>query len=340
MTERTVSVIVPVYKVEKYLDKCVQSILDQTFSDFELILVDDGSPDRCPQMCEDWAKRDNRIKVFHQENAGLLDAVRQGLKLGSCRYTTFVDSDDWVEPEFLQTLYDGMIEYQADVVHCNYQRVFGETVEPNCYPLRIYEEEDIRKFILPQMAKSALTLMTDSRCTKMYKTSLLKEGIRLLDTKDKVISEDSLLNFAVFGLCKRVVVLDTPPLYNYLYNDSSITGGLDLDKFLNQDTYFEILKKIAETYRCLDEDIELVKTRKYASYIYEKAISNQSKAERKREIQRIISALDRIQWRKIIRDYQNPVERVSNYLYYFGCVDLMLLLMDGAKKLRGLLGKK
>ena len=92
-----ISVIVPVYKVEKYLDRCVESIVNQTYKNLEIILVDDGSPDNCPAMCDAWAKKDSRIKVIHKENGGLSDARNAGMRLASGEYICFVDSDDWMD---------------------------------------------------------------------------------------------------------------------------------------------------------------------------------------------------------------------------------------------------
>lgn len=101
MNEPLISVIVPVYKVEKYLDECVESIVNQTYRNLEIILVDDGSPDNCPQMCDDWAKRDARIRVMHKENGGVSSARNAGLDVCKGDYVTFVDSDDWVESDWL-----------------------------------------------------------------------------------------------------------------------------------------------------------------------------------------------------------------------------------------------
>ena len=106
-----ISVIVPVYKVEKYLDRCVRSVLAQTFRDFELILVDDGSPDSCPQMCDDWAKKDSRIKVIHQNNQGLSAARNTGIRAASGEYINFIDSDDWVADTLLSDLYRLLIKW-------------------------------------------------------------------------------------------------------------------------------------------------------------------------------------------------------------------------------------
>ena len=99
-----ISVIVPVYKVEKYLDRCVKSIIGQTYPDFELILVDDGSPDKCPQMCDEWAKKDKRIRVLHKENGGLSSARNAGLRVARGEYVHFIDSDDWIELDLYENI--------------------------------------------------------------------------------------------------------------------------------------------------------------------------------------------------------------------------------------------
>lgn len=113
------SIIVPVYKVEKYLPKCIDSILAQTFRDFELILIDDGSPDNCGAICDDYAARDSRIKVIHQENAGVSAARNAGLDIATGTYLGFVDSDDWIEPEMYETMIAAAKEKNVDVVVCD-----------------------------------------------------------------------------------------------------------------------------------------------------------------------------------------------------------------------------
>lgn len=112
-----VSVIVPVYKAEKYLEKCVDSILSQSFSDFELILVDDGSPDNCPAMCDEWAAKDSRIRVVHKENGGVSSARNTGLDRAAGAYVLFVDSDDYVHPDFIRRLY----ENKSDLTLCGFE---------------------------------------------------------------------------------------------------------------------------------------------------------------------------------------------------------------------------
>ena len=115
-----ISVIVPVYGVEKYLERCVGSILSQTFQDFELILIDDGSPDRCGEMCDRYAGQDARIRVVHQENRGLSGARNTGLGLAAGEYITYIDSDNRIEPKYLEVLYNNAVEFQAKVSVCAY----------------------------------------------------------------------------------------------------------------------------------------------------------------------------------------------------------------------------
>ena len=113
-----VSIIVPIYKVEPYLNKCVQSIVDQTYRDLEIILVDDGSPDICPAICDAWAAKDSRIRVIHKENGGLSDARNAGLAIATGKYISFIDSDDYIEPTFIADLHDALSRSGADIAEC------------------------------------------------------------------------------------------------------------------------------------------------------------------------------------------------------------------------------
>lgn len=117
-----ISVIVPIYKVEAYLNRCVESIVRQTYTELEIILVDDGSPDGCPALCDEWAGKDKRIKVIHKSNGGLSDARNAGMRAAEGNYISFVDSDDWIAPEFYRLLLEAMRETGSDIAACKIQR--------------------------------------------------------------------------------------------------------------------------------------------------------------------------------------------------------------------------
>lgn len=118
--DKLLSIIVPVYKAEKHLDRCVESILSQTYGNIELVLVDDGSPDACPAMCDSWAKRDWRVRVIHKKNNGASSARNAGLDMASGEYIGFVDADDFVEPDMYETLMKNALENNADRSGCGY----------------------------------------------------------------------------------------------------------------------------------------------------------------------------------------------------------------------------
>ena len=130
--EDLISIIIPVYKVEKYIYKCIDSVLNQTYKNLEIILVDDGSPDKCPEICEEYAKKDNRIKIIHKKNGGLSDARNAGLKVATGKYIGFVDSDDYIEKDMYQVLYNNIIKTNSDISIVNLKEVKeNEIIENN-----------------------------------------------------------------------------------------------------------------------------------------------------------------------------------------------------------------
>ena len=122
-TEPLISVIVPIYNVEQYLENCINSILNQTYRNLEVILVDDGSPDNCGKICDRYSDKDPRIKVIHKLNGGLSDARNKGIDTAEGEYLTFVDSDDTILPEMIDKLYQRIVIDQSDLAFCGYQQV-------------------------------------------------------------------------------------------------------------------------------------------------------------------------------------------------------------------------
>lgn len=121
-----ISVIVPVYKVEKYINRCVESIINQSYTNLEIILIDDGSPDSCGQICDQYAEKDSRIKVVHQDNSGLSGARNTGIDMAQGEYIGFVDSDDYIHPRMYELLYEGIKRHKAELVICGFKYVVSE----------------------------------------------------------------------------------------------------------------------------------------------------------------------------------------------------------------------
>ncbi len=212
-----ISVIVPIYKVEAYLDRCVQSIVNQTYTNLEIILVDDGSPDQCPQMCDTWAKRDARVRVVHKENGGLSDARNAGLSIAGGEYIAFVDSDDAVEPDYLSSLYQVMQQENADIAECGVLLVKedGEVLrERSCEEecLAMDRIEALRRLVLEQGVFQTVW-------NKLYRRSVI-EGIQFEKGK---YHEDEFWTYRVFARAQRIAVIRRP-MYRYLQRSASIMG--------------------------------------------------------------------------------------------------------------------
>lgn len=334
MNRPEISVVVPVYHVEAFLDRCIESILAQTFCDFELILVDDGSPDNCPGMCDAWAQKDNRIRVIHKENGGSAEAVKWGINAAQGRYIAFADSDDWVEPEFLRTLYDGIEKNKADVAQCNYQRVSGQLTEPQIFAPEIIEKQKIREVIMRRMLFCLYPHISNSRVIKIYKADLLKKANELMGLDGRVLmGDDLLMNFAVFGLCEKIAVLDTPPLYNYFRNPTSIVRSYDPLDRLKEMAFHANRERIARAYHMDVPDMDDVRV---SCCIYDISLSDWSHKKRKDEIRTVLKMLDRKSWHRTIRAYPLSAEKICLSLCYWGQIDLMLLLVDAVKKGKGM----
>lgn len=208
-----ISVIVPVYKVEKYIHRCVGSILAQTFRDFELILVDDGSPDSCGGICDAYAAKDNRIHVIHQENAGLSAARNAGIDWtfakSDSEYLTFIDSDDWVHPKYLQALYDALQNSGVGISVCGYAETEGEDPESGEICARQWTPED---FYIAHNVNAIVAW------GKLYR----KEDFKDVRYPVGRIHEDEFTTHKLLFAHKKIAVIDAP-LYAYFQNPEGIT---------------------------------------------------------------------------------------------------------------------
>ena len=216
MNRDLISIIVPVYGVEKYLNACVDSILAQTYQNLEVILIDDGSLDNCGAICDSYAVRDSRVKVIHKTNGGAASARNKGLDAAKGEYTCLIDSDDWVSPDFVEKLSQKLTQTGADVSVCSFVNVFcnGDTPNPMTYP-------DHETMTQVQFLERFLTDWTSGMATnKMFKSSLLRtvryaEGHKI---------DDEFFTYQAIMNAQRVVMFDEP-LYFYRMRGSSVMAS-------------------------------------------------------------------------------------------------------------------
>lgn len=215
-----ITIIVPVYNVENYLKKCVDSIINQTYRNLEIVLVDDGSPDCCPEICDNFAKKDSRIKVIHKENGGLSSARNAGLRVAAGEYILFVDSDDWIHPETCEKLLVCAQETQCDIVHASYVRVIGniETLVRNDSLLQ-HAVLSGKDFLVDAIRKESMSM---SACCGLYKKDIIINNALFFE--EGLLHEDELWTPQMYLAAEKVTYLEFA-FYYYRENPQSITNA-------------------------------------------------------------------------------------------------------------------
>lgn len=221
MEGKKISVIIPIYKVENFLEKCVESIRNQTYKNLEIILVDDGSPDNCPKMCDDYAEKDERIKVVHRENGGLAEARNSGLEVATGDFVVFMDSDDFIDPDTYEMLYKMITENNADMAMCGLVR---ETIEGEITDSRKSDDTvqvwDGNEFLCKLLS---MQWGLGYAWNKLYTAESIK-GHKYLKTDG--CAEDINFNYR-YGKGISKVVFCNLPKYHYVVRDGAITRSGD-----------------------------------------------------------------------------------------------------------------
>lgn len=286
-----ISIIVPIYNVEEYLSRCVDSLIRQTYKNIEIILVDDGSTDKCGEICDKYAQKDSRIKVIHKQNGGASDARNSALCIAKGDYLLFVDSDDWIEDETCEVTLKLAIENNADIVPFGWNKVYdnGETKK---IPIRILRNEpSVEECIKALMYKIEEYGVCNFVCNKLCRKELY-EDIRFPKGNE---AEDQEVAYKLFHRARKIFICNQP-LYNYYQRKGSVSKGkytlsqtkdrltiwferLDFIKkyYPNLESY-QLAQLLGDIYICL---VLYKKNKKYADFI--KLISTFADQNRNRE---------------------------------------------------------
>lgn len=238
-----ISVIIPIYKVEDYIRRCVDSVLTQTYGNLEIILVDDGSPDKCGEICDEYAAKDKRVVSIHKKNGGLSDARNAGMEVCKGEYITFLDSDDWVVPDYIERLYRLLKDTGSDISACSFIKTSDEGAEPDSSP------EEVRVFsnieALDKMESNTdiqLYIQLVVAWGKLYKRSLF-EGVTYPVGK---LHEDEFTTYKVIYRAQRIAITSAQLLYYWQREDSIMGAGFNVRGNLDAT---EALKERAEFYQ-------------------------------------------------------------------------------------------
>lgn len=227
-----ISIIVPVYNVDKYLNRCIESLVNQTFKNIEIILINDGSTDNSKKICENWMDKDNRIKLINQENKGLADARNKGIKYARGKYIGFVDSDDWITNNMYENLYDIIKRFNADISCAKFEKVKSEDeiIEKLDNSIKIYSNEDSLKKLCTFDNYKETGIITQV-WNKLYKSELFRE-IKFPSGK---VYEDAYVTYKLLFNSKRVVEINQIYYYYYQRSGSIMLSKLNDKKLISYD---------------------------------------------------------------------------------------------------------
>ena len=246
MFDPLVSIIVPIYKVEPYLRRCLDSIVNQTYSNLEIILIDDGSPDNCPKICDEYSAKDNRVIVIHKENGGLSDARNAGLDICKGEYISFIDSDDWVEKNYVEILLKNIIDSESDISIANHQTF--------SYSGTFFPVDDLAEGVFSKNDLIEQIFTTRNQYKIAWGKLFKKELFSTLRFPYAKTHEDEYVGFIPYFFANKIVC-SCIPLYHYLKRKDSITGSeeeydyfdskMEQIRFLVENEYFDLADSLS-----------------------------------------------------------------------------------------------
>lgn len=249
-----VSIIVPIYNVEKYLERCLDSLISQSFHDIEILAINDGSTDRSLEILKRYESTDNRIKIINNSNVGVSETRNIGIIESKGEFIVFVDSDDWIDKDMIEKMYKFMINEKSDMVICTYIREFGDHSKErkfNLPEINIYENEQVknelfRKLVGPLGSELSNPEYVDALGTvwgKMYKANILKKNfLKFIDLNEIGTGEDILFNIYVFNYINKAILLNTPMYHYWRGNEESITSKYIPGFIEKRKKYFNYMK--------------------------------------------------------------------------------------------------
>ena len=252
-----ISVIVPVYMTEMYLDDCLQSIVDQTYRNLEIILIDDGSTDQCPQICDKWAEKDPRIIVIHKENGGVSSARNAGIERAQGRYIVFIDSDDLLSPLYIEYLYRALCDTEADISECRYSRRLDLLEKPSPrttmpQPVLQTAEEALRAWSFPESDELNLVVWN-----KMYRSELVRD---VCFSEEFNGPEDVLFTCFVFGKSRKTAHIDSI-LYYWRNTPGSLSNRFPENALRSIEVRFTALEYLDQYYPSIATECKILMCR-------------------------------------------------------------------------------
>lgn len=317
--ENKISLIVPVYRVEAYLARCVESLINQTYQNIEILLVDDGSPDNCPAMCDAYAASDRRIRVIHKENGGLISAWQRGVRESTGDYLCFVDSDDWIELCMLEQMAAFLSKKSAaeahvpasEIICCNF--LINRTKHYHGLPPGIYEGDKLEHEIKDNLLGNENRTISMSRCMKLFSRTLIEDNMHYCNPK-VTMAEDVSITLPALLDCRRVVIMEEAHYYHYFHNEASMVHRYDKDMYGSILMLYAVIKEVFRTKGRANGEIQSNKEFIYLLFL---ALKNELRSGQPGYAARIKEICTQEETKRLIRQYPVTVQEKAGKLLYF-----------------------
>ncbi len=313
-----ISIIVPVYNAENYLKKCVDSLVNQTYRNLEIVLVDDGSGDSSGRLCDEYAKEDSRVLAVHKQNGGLVSAWKRGVSESSGQFLCFADSDDWVDLTMIEEMAAHLTGQEREIVASDYvveRQEGGEFVWQQLSPGE-YLEQDVREKVIPNLLGRERRYVTISRCMKLIGRKLVEENQKYSDPS-VVMGEDMMLMLPSLIDCKRLFVMDHKAYYHYRYVRESMVHKYDMGMYENIRKLVKITKGIVEDKFAGEvKEMRLKQVDQETVFWMMLVLKNEARGNRKGYRRNILAICRSEEIRSLVRSTPVTVEETSNKLLY------------------------
>ena len=315
-----ISIIIPVYNVEKYLDECMVSVLNQTYTNLEIILVDDGSQDSSPDLCDEYAKRDSRVQVIHKENGGLVSAWKTGVLEARGEYVFFLDSDDWIDLFMIEDMVYHAIGKGKEIVCGNYiiekekQSIFvKQALAPD-----VYDRKEIEKKIFPYLLGKEDRIIHYSRCMKLISKELILDNMHLCDDR-LTMGEDAGIMLPAIWDAEYIVVMENACYYHYRFVDGSMAHKYNAHMCDKIDILYDSLKNAIQKKRLEEKHRSnlLENLQKEYIFLFFFVLKNELRGPRENQITRIQKMVWNVKTEKNLDGLMVEVHKKTNMLLYF-----------------------
>ena len=325
-----ISVIVPVYQAESYIQRCVESIMNQTYSDIEIMLIDDGSKDNGGMQCDMFAQSDKRVHVIHKKNNGLMSAWMTGVNASKGQYLCFVDSDDWIEPDMIHSLAEKLTwspetsKSRNEIICSNFliDRANGETPQEKKHEILPgeYEGAELIRNVFENILGNENRTVTLSRCMKLFSRNLIEENMHYCDTNVRMGEDVNIVLPAILD-CRRLVLLDGHYDYHYFYNPTSMVHHYDAGLHENIKRLYliinQILKEKYEKMGIKNVDPCKMADREYC-YLFCLVLKNELRSGRKGLTRRMVDYCRQSHMKDLVRETDpQPEDRLNRILFLF-----------------------